>query len=159
MIIINSLVNILELLWMFLMTYIKYIGIAILILFIVIWILKTKSINKVFKIILMVIISAGVCIMLSNYSNETIDEKYIEMKEMADNKSLIGLSEEVVIELLGEPRYKYTDRENKENYIYFAGTIREEWLWGECYSTKYYELRIGFDEDSKVEYAYIKEST
>lgn len=41
--------------------------------------------------------------MLYNYKNETIDNLYIKMKEMVDNKSLIGLSEEEVIELLGEP--------------------------------------------------------
>ena len=50
MVIISSLVNILGLLWMFFLTYIKYIGIAIVILFIVTWILKTKSISKIFNI-------------------------------------------------------------------------------------------------------------
>ena len=97
--------------------------------------------------------------MLYNYKNETIDNLYIEMKEMVDNKSLIGLSEEEVVELLGEPRYKYTDRENKENYTYSAGKIFKEWFWGICYSTKYYQLEMEFDESGKVEYVYIKEST
>ncbi len=162
MVIINSIVNILGILWMILMTYTKYIGIAALILFITIWILKTKSISKTFKIILIVIISVCVCIVLSNYRNEIIDEKYIKRNEMVDNKSLIGLSEEEVVALLGEPANKDTYQLSGKNYTdynYGAGTIREEWLWGECYSTKYYELDINFDEKGIVKSAYIKECT
>ena len=161
MVIINSIVNILGLLWMFLLTYTKYIGIAVLILCITIWILKTESISRTFKIILIVIISVCVCIMLSNYRDEIIDEKYIERNEMVNNKSLIGLSEEGVIALLGEPANKYTYQLSGKNYIkynYSAGTIREEWLWGECYSTKYYVLDITFDENGIVKSACIKES-
>lgn len=78
---------------------------------------------------------------------------------MVDNKSLIGLSEEDVIGLLGEPGYKYTDKQHKMNYTYSAGTIRKEWFWGECYSTKYYQLEVMFDEIGKVKHTYIKEST
>ena len=146
-------------LYMIFIVVIIYIGQVALVLFITLWILKTNSINKVFKIILIAIISLCVIFMLYNYKNETIDDLYIEMNEMVDNKSLIGLSEEEVVELLGEPRYQYTDRENKENYKYSAGKIFKEWFWGKCYSTKYYELRLDFDESGKVEYAYIKECT
>ena len=124
-----------------------------------IFLIKTRPISKTFKIIIIAIILLCVFIMLYNYKNETIDELYIDMKEIVDNKSLIGLSEEEVVELLGEPRYKYTDRENKENYTYSAGKIFKEWFWGRCYSTKYYQLEMGFDESGKVEYVYIKEST
>ena len=124
-----------------------------------IFLIKTRLISKTFKIIIIAIILLCVFIMLYNYKNETIDNLYIEMKEMVDNKSLIGLSEEEVVELLGEPRYKYTDRENKENYTYSAGKIFKEWFWGRCYSTKYYQLEMDFDERGKVEYVYIKEST
>lgn len=123
-----------------------------------IFLIKTKSINKTFKIILIATILLCVFIVLGTYKDETIDDLYIERKEMVDNKSLIGLSEEVVVELLGEPRYQYTDRENKKNYTYGAGTIFKEWFWGQCYSTTYYQLEIEFDEIDKVEYAYIKES-
>ena len=35
------------------------------------------------------------------------------MSAINDNKILIGLSEEEVVELLGEPRHKYTDIEYK----------------------------------------------
>ena len=124
-----------------------------------IFLIKTRLISKTFKIIITPIILLCAFIMLYNYKNETIDNLYIEMKEMVDNKSLIGLSEEEVVELLGEPRYKYTDRENKENYTYSAGKIFKEWFWGRCYSTKYYQLEMDFDERGKVEYVYIKEST
>lgn len=124
-----------------------------------IFLIKSNLISKTFKIIIIAIILFCVFIMLDNYENETIDNLYIEMNEMVDNKSLIGLSEEVVVELLGEPRYKYTDRENKENYTYSAGKVFKEWFWGKCYSTKYYQLEIEFDENGKVEYAYVKEST
>lgn len=138
---------------------IKYIAPVVLILSAIIWMLKANSISKIFKIIVIIITLICVFIMLYNYKNETIDDLYIEMKEMVDNKSFIGLSEEVVVELLGEPRYKYTDRENKENYTYSAGKIFKEWFWGRCYSTKYYQLEMEFDESGKVEYVYIKEST
>lgn len=124
-----------------------------------IFLIKTRLISKTFKIIIIAIILLCAFIMLYNYKNETIDNLYIEMKEMVDNKSLIGLSKEEVVELLGEPRYKYTDRENKENYTYSAGKIFKEWFWGRCYSTKYYQLEMDFDERGKVEYVYIKEST
>lgn len=124
-----------------------------------IFLIKTRLISKTFKIIIIAIILLCAFIMLYNYKNETIDNLYIEMKEMVDNKSLIGLSEEEVVELLGEPRYKYNDRENKENYTYSAGKIFKEWFWGRCYSTKYYQLEMDFDERGKVEYVYIKEST
>ena len=124
-----------------------------------IFLIKTRLISKTFKIIIIAIILLCAFIMLYNYKNETIDNLYIEMKEMVDNKSLIGLSEEEVVELLGEPRYKYTDRENKENYTYSAGKIVKEWFWSRCYSTKYYQLEMDFDERGKVEYVYIKEST
>ena len=124
-----------------------------------IFLIKTRLISKTFKIIIIAIILLCVFIMLYNYKNETIDNLYIEMKEMVDNKSLIGLSEEEVIQLLGEPRHKYTDRENKKNYTYSAGKIFKEWFWGICYSTKYYKLEMEFDESGKVEYVYITEST
>ena len=97
--------------------------------------------------------------MLSNYRDETIDEKYIERKNMVDNKSFIGLAEKDVIELLGEPGYKYTNRENEKIYTYGAGTIYEEWFWGKCYSTKYYQLNILFDENGIAKYASIKDIT
>ena len=57
---------------------------------------------------------------LQVYDYEIMSDPYIEMNEMVDNKRLIGLSEEV-IELLGEPIYKYIGIDNNQNYTYSAG--------------------------------------
>ena len=55
--------------------------------------------------------------------------------------------------------YYYMDSGNNYTiYNYWAGTIREEWLWGECYSTKYYSLDITFDENGIVKSARIREN-
>ena len=57
---------------------------------------------------------------LQVYDYEIMSDPYIEMNEMVDNKRLIGLSEEV-IELLGEPIYKYIGIDNNQNYTCSAG--------------------------------------
>lgn len=137
-----------------------YIGQVALVIFVIRWIIKTTSISKTFKTILLVIISICVCIMLSNYRSEKIDEKYVERKEIVDNESLIGLSEEQVVALLGEPGYKYTDTRRKLTfYEYGAGTILEQWFWGKCYTTKYYRLTILFDENGIAKIASIEDIT
>ncbi len=137
-----------------------YIGQVVLLVFVIKWIIKTTSISKPFKIILLVIISICVCIMLSNYRNKTIDEKYIKINEIVNNESLIGLPEEEVVELLGKPANKFTDtRQGYTFYEYSAGTIYEEWFWGECYQTKYYRLTILFDKNGIVKVASIKDIT
>lgn len=82
---------------------------------------------------------------------EKPNELYVEMKEYNDNQSLVGLSKEEVIELLGEPKYEHNTRENKKIYTYYAGELRKEWYFGKCYTTDYYELDIFFDQDDKVE--------
>lgn len=139
---------------------VKDIGQVVLFVFIIKWIIKTTSISKTFKIILLVIISICVCIMLSNYRNETIDEKYIKINEIVNSESLIGLSEEEVVELLGEPSDKSTDtRLGFTFYEYGAGTIFEEWFWGRCYQTKYYRLTILFDKNGIAKIASIKDIT
>lgn len=139
---------------------VKDIGQVVLFVFTIKWIIKTTSISKTFKIILLVIISICVCIMLSNYRNETIDEKYIKINEIVNNESLIGLSEDEVVELLGEPGYKFTDdRQGFTFYEYGAGTIFEEWFWGRCYQTKYYRLTILFDKNGIAKIASIKDIT
>ena len=82
------------------MIFIKHIEqvILVLALFLTIWILKKESISIIFKIILIVIIITCTFFMLNTYKNEIIDNSYIKIKEMIDNKSLIGLSEEAVDE-------------------------------------------------------------
>lgn len=67
-----------------------------------------------------------------------------------DNKILIGLSEEEVVELLGEPRHKYTDIEYKENYSYDAGATFKKSLFKNNYGRKVYDLHIDFDAEGKV---------
>ena len=137
-----------------------YIGPVVLLVFAIKWIIKTTSISKKFKIILLVIISICVCIVLSNYRNETIDEKYIKLNEIVNNESLIGLSEDEVVELLGKPGYIDTDpRQGFTFYEYGAGTIYEEWFWGKCYKTKYYRLTILFDKNGIAKIASIKDIT
>ena len=131
------------------------------VVFVIRWIIKTTSLSKTFKIILLVIISVCVCIMLINYRSETMDEKYIKINEIVNNKSLIGLSKEEVVELLGEPSEDSGDiRPNLGSiYEYSAGTIFEEWFWGKCYQTKYYRLNIWFDKNGIVKMVSIEDIT
>ena len=138
-----------------------YIGQVVLVIVVIRWIIKTTSISKTFKIILLVIISVCVCIMLINYRSETMDEKYIKINEIVNNKSLIGLSKEEVVELLGEPSEDSGDiRPNFGSiYEYSAGTIFEEWFWGKCYQTKYYRLNIWFDKNGIVKMVSIEDIT
>ena len=65
------------------------------------------------------------------------------MKELSDSEELIGLSEEEVIELLGEPQ-----KNSRDNlYIYDAGTLTNYLFLGERES---YDLFIWFDENDRV---------
>ncbi len=93
------------------------------------------------------------------YDHDVPDDLYIKMREINDNKSLIGLSETEVIELLGEPRYEYEDRDGEKNYTYSAGKIVKVSILGNHNGTEYYELEISFDKNNKVEYTYIQMST
>ena len=138
-----------------------YIGQVVLVIVVIRWIIKTTSISKTFKIILLVIISVCVCIMLINYRSETMDEKYIKINEIVNNKSLIGLSKEEVVELLGEPSRDSGDIQPNLGsiYEYSAGTIFEEWFWGNCYQTKYYRLNIWFDNNGIVKMVSIEDVT
>ena len=77
------------------------------------------------------------------------------MNEFHNTQSLVGLSEEEIIELLEEPKHEYNTKENIKTYIYYAGNIRKEWYWGKCYTTDYYELNIFFNPNNKVEYTKI----
>lgn len=113
--------------------------------------------KKILKLLGIVIILVLICVIGIGHNKEYPDEVYVKMAKFIDNKTLIGLSEEEIIELLGEPNDEYIDIENKNNYIYFAGTtIKKSFFTGE-YGKKVYELLIDFDGSGKVEYAYIKE--
>lgn len=77
------------------------------------------------------------------------NDLYIKRNEINDNKTLIGLSEEEVIELLGEPKFK-SDERGVKSYTYSAGmTVKKSIFVGE-YQTRYYDLHITFDENNKV---------
>ena len=78
-----------------------YIWQVVLVIFVIRWIIKTTSISKTFKIILLVIISVCVCIMLINYRSETMDEKYIKINEIVNNKIIISVL------IMTEDYYKY----------------------------------------------------
>lgn len=120
-----------------------------------IFLIKTKQISKTFKIIIIALILF--CAFFLFYDYEIISDSYIEMNEMVDDKRLIGLSKEEVIELLGEPIYKYIGIDNTQNYTYSAGTISKKHFWSSEYNQKVYELNIDFDKNGKVEYVNIKE--
>ena len=113
--------------------------------------------RKIIKILGIVIIFIFVCVVGIGHNKEYPDDVYAKMTEINDNNTIIGLSEEEVIELLGKPNYEYIDIENKNNYIYYAGaTIKKSFFTGE-YGQKVYELLIDFDASGKVEYTYMKE--
>lgn len=65
------------------------------------------------------------------------------MKEINDNQSLIGLSKEQVVELLGNP---YGNKE-ADRYYYEAGKITDYITGG---TNDFYYLKIVFDENGKV---------
>lgn len=86
------------------------------------------------------LISSPLCF---NYISARPNDTYIEMKKMNDNKNLIGLSKEQIIELLGEP-YGNTDA---DRYYYDAGKITNYITGGK---NDFYHLEIVFDENGKV---------
>ncbi len=120
--------------------------------------------RKIIKVLSIVIIFIFICICVLGvvYDKECFGELYIKMTEINDNKELIGLSEGEVIELLGEPRYRYTDNRPKLEstyYTYGAGTTYKKTFFGNTYGRKYYELEIIFDTNGIVRQTYIEEST
>ena len=114
--------------------------------------------KKIFKIIgiciiVLFVLFCGLIFVQDNiqYPNEL----YIKMNKINDDKSLIGLSETDIIELLGEPKFKSDD--GRKTYTYSAGTtVKKNILVGE-YQGRYYDLQITFDENSKVKSALIQQ--
>lgn len=119
------------------------------------------AITIIFAIILIVTYICSIINVWKIENEEHYSEGYIKMTELNDNKSLIGLSEEEVIELLGEPRYKDIDNHPQFTctyYTYGAGVTFKRTIFGDTYDRKYYELEIIFDADGIVKHTYIEES-
>lgn len=111
--------------------------------------------TKDLKLISFIAIIIIFCCLIS-INREYPDELYIKMNEINDSQNLIGLTKEQVVELLGEPRYERTDPGNKTLYNFFAGKIVKKSFFGGINGQEYYELKVFFDKNGKVEYTYIK---
>lgn len=123
----------------------------------IMWTITTEKIgSKILKTLIIIVILLYGSIIIANFKTETPDNLYTEIKEMNDDQSLIGLSSEEVIKLLGEPKHEYSSGEDKKRYIYSAGEIFKESYWGYSYSHEYYEFYVSFDENDKVENTFIK---
>lgn len=143
--------SLLLVLLLLLVSYIPYI-IFMGIFAIIIWTITTNKIaSKILKTLIIIVILLYGTVIIGSFKNETPNNLYTKIKEMNDNQSLIGLSSEEVITLLGEPKYEYNSGEDKKEYVYFAGEIFKESYWGYSYSHEYYELYVSFDENDKVE--------
>ncbi len=128
---------------------------VLIVVAVIIGVIKTKRISKIFKII--IIAFTLFCVFIIFYDYEIRSDLYIKVNEMVDTKRLIGLSEEEIIELLGEPIYEYIGIDNNQNYTYSAGITSKKHFWSKEYNRKVYNLEIDFDKNGKVEYAYVKE--
>ena len=133
--------------------YIIFMGIFAMIM----WTITTEKIgSKILKTLIIIVILLYGSIIIANFKTETPDDLYTETKEMNDDQSLIGLSSEEVIKLLGEPEHKYNSGEDKKEYVYYAGEIFKESYWGYSYSHEYYKFYVSFDENDKVKDTFIK---
>lgn len=127
-----------------------FIGIIIMLIKIV----TTKKIaSKTLKIIIIMVILLYAMIIMGSFKNVKPDSTYIKIKKIYDNQSLIGLTEEEVIEMLGEPEDEYN---NGKEYNYYAGKLVKESYWRYSYTTEYYELYVSFDENGKVKKVLMK---
>ena len=86
--------------------------IGIIISVIVIYLIrkKVKEEKQEILCIIVIVICSIIALRLTplwyKFASERPDDTYVKMKEIADNQSLIGLSKEQVIELLGERKSK-----------------------------------------------------
>ncbi len=111
-------------------------------------------------VILAIIIGFSIYMIFSEVTSgkERPDEQYIKMYEIDINNSLVGLSKDEVVELLGEPVeiYTYSDKV----YMYNAGNVYEGLIFGyrNFWTTKrHYVLYINFEETDKVKSTRIQE--
>ena len=141
---------------MILAIYIPYIILVGIFAMIILTITTKKIASKTLKTLIIVVILVYGTVIMGSFKTETPDNLYTEIKEIEDNQSLIGLSSEEVIQLLGEPEHEYNNGEDKKQYVYSAGTILKESYWGYSYSHEYYEFNVSFDENDKVEDTFMK---
>ena len=126
--------------------YIIFIGILLLI----IWAITTKKIaSKTIKIVMIMVILLYAIVIIGTFKTETSDGKYKKFKQLNDNQSLIGVSAEEVIKVLGKPEKEYGE-EKEKRYEYYGGKMTKKSYWGFLASSEYYEFYIAFDESGKV---------
>lgn len=146
-----NIIFVLEILLVILMPYIMCAILAA----IIIGIIDTNLIkSKKMKILIVVVILLCVCIILINIKKEKPSDLYLEMSEINDSRKLIGLSEEEVVALLGEPKSKYNE-DSDTIFRYNAGNIGKGlYLFNKAIffdSYDGYVLEVFFNEDNKVE--------
>lgn len=121
-----------------------------------------KNIKSISIIIIVIFFCVLIYVVKIGTNNKEIpNDIYIKMSEINDNETLIGLSKEEVIKLLGEPIDKFVDEHHLKNhtyYTYVAGHTFKLFL-GNAYGKKYYALKVLFDENGIVKCTYIKEFT
>ncbi len=129
-----------------------------------------KTVFKLIGIILLVIVFIFVAMLTYFITISVIEkhkkyystERYEEISTINNNKSLVGLSENEVIDLLGEPEYKHIAEQNDIDlsyYKYVAGSIYKKTMFGDTYGYKYYYFIVCFNKNSIVINTFIKEST
>lgn len=111
-----------------------------------------KSIVAIFALLCVLIFVQSFVLDKILYPNNL----YIERNEINDNKTLIGLSEEEVIELLGEPKFK-SDERGVKSYTYSAGTTVKKSIFVGNYQRRSYDLHLTFDENNKVKSTVIQQ--
>ena len=147
----NFIVSLLFCALLILLIYIPYI-IFMGIFAIIIWTITTKKIaSKTLKVLIIMVVLLYGTIIIGGFKSETPNDLYTEIKEMDDNQSLIGLSSEEVIKILGKPEAEHNSEGNRKQYVYSAGNVFKESYWGYSYSHDYYKFYVSFDENDKVE--------
>ena len=145
-----------------LMMFMIYVAPIILILFAIIYVINSKSIDITCKILIIAIIILCILIVfitLIHIEPDKPNELYTKMKEINDSQSVIGLSKEQVEELLGKPPKTH---KSGSVYLYNAGYIFKDINWRRHFSlwakTYYYVFSVNFDENDKVESTLMEES-
>ena len=154
--IILGILLLLYLLVVWLLPYILGIIISVIVILLIRKIIVEKDQEVRRKVYITVIVVCG-CLSITlaplwyKYASERPNDTYVKMKEINDKQSLIGLSQEQIIELLGEP-YGNTDA---DRYYYDAGKITNYITGGH---RKFYIFEVYFDENDIVKSTSIRES-